>query len=126
MTLTAASRAILQTRYMHLLTSYVASPLSSVEESSRITAFLEQPRSEALNLSALDERTGTSLLHEAARLVNALGTANISRRDLRLVELGVKKGADVFVRDRRGKRILEGDKSADERIKAYLRQCESW
>lgn len=75
--------------------------------------FLERPRAEAINLNALDERTGTSLLHEAAR-----------RRDLRLVELAVKRGADVFVRDRRGRRILEHDKGADERIRAYLRQCE--
>lgn len=74
--------------------------------------FLERPRAEAVNLNALDERTGTSLLHEAAR-----------RRDLRLVELAVKCGADVFVRDRRGRRVQEHDKGADERIKTYLRQC---
>jgi hypothetical protein len=52
---------------MNLLTAYVASPLSSVEESSNIATFLNEPRSEAVNLNALDERTGTSLLHEAAR-----------------------------------------------------------
>jgi hypothetical protein len=52
---------------MTLLGSYIASPLSSVEESSRVTQLLEQPRAEALNLNALDDRTGTSLLHEAAR-----------------------------------------------------------
>ena len=51
-------------------------------------------------------------MHEAAR-----------RRDLRLVELAVRQGADVFVRDKRGKRVLEGDKGGDERIKAFLRQC---
>lgn len=48
-----------------------------------------------------------------------------SRRDLRLVELCVKRGADVFVRDKKGRRVLEGEKGADERIKAFLRQCQS-
>lgn len=99
---------------MSLLAAYVSSPLSSVDESSNIVTFLNNPRSVSVNLSALDEKTGTSLLHEAAR-----------RRDLQLVELAVKRKADVFVRDRRGRRVLEGDKGADERIKAYLRQCES-
>ena len=42
---------------------------------------------------------------------------------MRLVELAMKKGADAFVRDRRGKRVLEGDKGADERIKMFLKQC---
>ena len=42
---------------------------------------------------------------------------------MRLVELAMKKGADAFVRDRRGKRVLEGDKGADERIKVFLKQC---
>lgn len=106
------SRAALQIRYLSLLASYVGSALSSADEAANIVKFLEQPRAENLNLNALDERTGTPLLHEAAR-----------RRDLRLVELVVKRGGDVFVRDRRGRRALEGEKSADERIKAYLRQC---
>jgi len=35
----------------------------------------------------------------------------------------MKKGADAFVRDKRGKRVLEGDKGADERIKMFLKQC---
>ncbi|CAK9786023.1 hypothetical protein CC85DRAFT_308156 [Cutaneotrichosporon oleaginosum] len=105
------SRAALQSRYLVLLASYVSSPLSSVEEGTNMLNFLDKPRAEALNLNALDERTGTSLLHEAAR-----------RRDLRLVELAVKRGADVFVRDRRGRRVQEHDKGADERIKTYLRQ----
>ena len=42
---------------------------------------------------------------------------------MRLVELAMRKGADAFVRDRRGKRVLEGDKGADERIKVFLKQC---
>ncbi|BEI80271.1 hypothetical protein CcaverHIS002_0108000 [Cutaneotrichosporon cavernicola] len=105
------SRATLQSRFLVLLSSYVSSPLSSVEEGTNMLNFLDKPRAEGLNLNALDERTGTSLLHEAAR-----------RRDLRLVELAVKRGADVFVRDRRGRRVQEHDKGADERIKTYLRQ----
>lgn len=48
--------------------------------------------------------------------------ADRRRRDLRLVELATKRGADAFVRDRRGKQVLEGDKNGDERIKAFLRQ----
>jgi ankyrin repeat protein len=73
----------------------------------------ESCRTEILNLNALDEKSGTSLLHEAAR-----------RRDIKLVELAVKRGADVFARDKKGRRVLEGEKGADERIKAFLRQCE--
>jgi hypothetical protein len=46
-----------------------------------------------------------------------------SRRDLRLVEIAVKRGADVFVRDKRGKRVLDGEKNPDERIRVFLRQC---
>jgi hypothetical protein len=38
--------------------------------------------------------------------------------------LAVKRGADVFARDKKGRRVLEGEKGADERIKAFLRQCE--
>lgn len=46
------------------------------------------------------------------------------RRDLHLVELAVKKGADVFLRDRKGRKVLEHEKNADERIKVFLKQCE--
>jgi hypothetical protein len=35
----------------------------------------------------------------------------------------MNRGADVFVRDKKGKRVLEGDKGADDRIKVFLRQC---
>jgi hypothetical protein len=41
------------------------------------------------------------------------------------VELAMKKGADAFVRDKRGKRVLEGEKGGDDRIKAFLKQCKS-
>lgn len=58
------------------------------------------------------------MFQKRAQLIN-------SRRDVRLVEVAVKKGADVFLRDKKGKRVLEGEKSPDERIKAFLRQCKS-
>ncbi|KAK4689354.1 oxysterol-binding protein 1, partial [Tremellales sp. Uapishka_1] len=105
------SRGDLQIRYISLLSNYVSSPLSSLEESLAMVEFLEGPRTEIVNLNVLDEHTGTSLLHEAAR-----------RRDLRLVELSVKRGADVFVRDKKGKRVMDGEKAPDERIKVFLRQ----
>ncbi|OXC70624.1 hypothetical protein AYX13_00601 [Cryptococcus neoformans] len=105
------SRAQLQSKYVALLSRYVSSPLNSPGEGAALAEFLDLPRVGVVNLNALDGRTGTSLLHEAAR-----------RRDLRLVELAVKKGADVFVRDKRNKRVLDGEKNADDRIKMFLRQ----
>ncbi|ORX40701.1 Oxysterol-binding protein-domain-containing protein [Kockovaella imperatae] len=105
------SRTNLQLQYLGHLGDYVSSPLNSVEESLAMVDFLEGSRVEILNLNALDEKSGTSLLHEAAH-----------RRDLRLVELALKRGADVFVRDRKGRRVLEGEKGADERIKVFLKQ----
>ena len=35
----------------------------------------------------------------------------------------MKKGADSFVRDKRGKKVLEGEKGGDERIRMFLKQC---
>jgi hypothetical protein len=35
----------------------------------------------------------------------------------------MKKGADAFVRDKRGKKVLEGEKGGDERIRVFLKQC---
>lgn len=29
----------------------------------------------------------------------------------------------MFLRDKRGKRVLEGEKGPDERVKSFLRQC---
>lgn len=122
------SRSSLQIKYIARLASYVSSPVSSVEDNMAMVEFLEGPRTEILNLNVLDENKGTGLLHEASR--SAPGhfhfgrklTRIYSRRDLRLVELAVKRGADVFVRDKRGRRVLD-EKSGDERIKAFLRQC---
>lgn len=64
-----------------------------------------------MELSYLDDDSGTSLLHEAAR-----------RKDLRLIELAVRAGADVFVRNRKGKMAHEGA-GKDDRVKVFLRQC---
>jgi hypothetical protein len=66
-----------------------------------------------VNISYLDDASGRALLHEAAR-----------RKDLRLIELAVRAGADVFVRDRRGKMACDGV-GKDDRVRVFLRQCES-
>ena len=44
-------------------------------------------------------------------------------QDLRLVELAVRAGADVFARDRNGKAVCDSA-GKDDRVKAFLRQCE--
>lgn len=64
-----------------------------------------------MDLSYLDNDSGSSLLHEAAK-----------RKDLRLIELAVRAGADVFVRNRRGKTAQE-TVGKDDRVKVFLRQC---
>ncbi|KAJ6551954.1 hypothetical protein B0H19DRAFT_1159455, partial [Mycena capillaripes] len=121
------SRAFLNAEYRSLLRSYILSPFpaspnvspnpnvgagvgggmqSPVRSSTRhdsiqgiqggpppaLLALLASPRAKHLDLAYLDDASGRALLHEAAR-----------RRDLRLLELAVRAGADVFVRDRRGK-----------------------
>lgn len=52
------------------------------------------------------------MLHEAAR-----------RKDLTLIELAVRGGADVFVRDRRG-RTVSSVVGKDDKVRVFLRQCE--
>jgi ankyrin repeat protein len=102
-------------QYTVLLSQYIASPgqPDPVPASAELSAILKSPRVKLLDLSLLDAASGTTLLHEAAR-----------RRDQPLVEAAVHAGADVFVRDRRGKGVLDGDKEKDgERIRAFLRQC---
>jgi oxysterol-binding protein 1 len=64
-----------------------------------------------VDLSYLDNDSGFSLLHEAAK-----------RKDLRLIELAVRAGADIFLRDRRGKMAHEAA-GKDDRVKVFLRQC---
>ncbi|KAG8735588.1 hypothetical protein FRC10_010363 [Ceratobasidium sp. 414] len=99
-------------QYTVLLSQYINSPNSSAPAAAELLAILKSPRVKLLDLSLLDASSGTTLLHEAAR-----------RRDQPLVEAAVHAGADVFVRDRRGKGVLDGDKDKDgERMRAFLRQ----
>jgi ankyrin repeat protein len=77
----------------------------------QIKTFLNQGRIGAVDLNAKSRISGTTLLHEAVR-----------RKDADLIKLAVRRGADVFVRNKRGKRVLESTK--DEKIKALLQQCE--
>ena len=65
-----------------------------------------------IDLSCLDDASGTTLLHEATR-----------RKDLRLIELAVRAGADVFIRDRKGRPVQEVA-GKDDKMRVFLRQCE--
>ncbi|THU98961.1 hypothetical protein K435DRAFT_720157 [Dendrothele bispora CBS 962.96] len=103
------SRAFLNASYRSLLHSYIMSPPSS-SPSPALVALLESPRVRFVNLSYLDDDHGTSLLHEAAK-----------RKDLRLIELAVRAGADVFVRDKKGKMAYDGT-GKDDRVRVFLRQ----
>lgn len=105
------SHAFLNASYRSLLRSYVLSPPNS-SPSPALISLLESSRIRFVDLSYLDDGSGHALLHEAAR-----------RKDLRLIELAVRAGADVFVRNRRGKLAGEGSGSKDDRVKVFLRQC---
>lgn len=107
---TLDSRHFLNASYRSLLRSYILSPLND-PPSPALIHLLESPRIKFVDLSYLDDDTGTSLLHEAAR-----------RKDLRLIELAVRAGADVFVRNRKGKMAYEGA-GKDDRVRVFLRQC---
>lgn len=107
------SRSFLTASYRSLLRSYILSPTSE-SPSPPLLDLLASPRINHVDLAYLDDDSGLSLLHEAAR-----------RKDLRLIELAVRAGADVFVRDRKGKMAYEGVGGKDERVKVFLRQCES-
>lgn len=104
------SRSFLNASYRSLLRSYILSP-AHTQPNPALLALLESPRIHFVNLSYLDDDSGTSILHEAAR-----------RKDLRLIELAVRAGADVFVRDRKGKMAYEGA-GKDDRVRVFLRQC---
>ncbi|RDB30164.1 Oxysterol-binding C2F12.05c [Hypsizygus marmoreus] len=103
------SHSFLNASYRSLLHSYIHSPPSE-PPSPALLAMLDSPRIRFVNLSYLDDDSGTSLLHEAAK-----------RKDLRLIELAVRAGADVFVRNRRGKMAGEGAPK-DDRVRVFLRQ----
>lgn len=107
---TIETRAKQLQHFLSLLHDFISSPLSALPSTSLID-FLSSRRARSIDLSVLDEATGTTLLHEAAR-----------RKDLRLVELAVRAGADIFIRDRRGRTVSESVKN-DEKVKVFLRQC---
>ncbi|KAG5650782.1 hypothetical protein H0H81_011080, partial [Sphagnurus paluster] len=102
------SHAFLNASYRSLLRSYILSPPNS-PAAPALVALLESPRAHCVDLAYLDDGSGNTLLHEAAL-----------RKDLRLIELAVRAGADVFGRNRRGKTAAEG--ARDERVRAFLRQ----
>ncbi|KAJ7617400.1 Oxysterol-binding protein-domain-containing protein [Roridomyces roridus] len=119
------SRAFLNASYRSHLRSYILSPPSAATVTASpspaanaahqaLAALLSSPRSALIDLNYLDDASGSGLLHEAAK-----------RRDLRLLELGVRAGADVFGRDRKGRLPGQGggrDGKGDEKVKAFLRQ----
>jgi oxysterol-binding protein 1 len=107
------SRSLLNASYRSLLRSFILS-LPSSQPNPTLLAILESPRVRFVNLSYLDDASGTSLLHEAAK-----------RKDLRLIELAVRAGADVFVRDRKGRMAYDGT-GKDDKVRAFLRQCKSF
>jgi ankyrin repeat protein len=104
------SRSFLNATYRSLLRSYILSPVND-PPSPALISLLDSPRVKFIDLSYLDNDSGTSLLHEAAR-----------HKDLRLIELAVRAGADVFVRNRKGKMAYEGT-GKDDRVRVFLRQC---
>jgi ankyrin repeat protein len=105
------SRSLLTASYRSLLRTYILSPRSD-PPSQMLIALLSSPRARLIDLSCLDDTSGTTLLHEATK-----------RKDLRLIELAVRAGADVFIRDRKGRAVQEVV-GKDDNIRVFLRQCE--
>ncbi|KAI9062281.1 hypothetical protein FKP32DRAFT_1629749 [Trametes sanguinea] len=103
------SRAFLTASYRSLLRTYILSP-PSAQPPEALVKLLSSPRIRLVDLSYLDDASGRTLLHEAAR-----------RKDLRLIELAVRAGADIFVRDRRGRAVYDSA-GKDDRVRAFLRQ----
>ncbi|KAI0668755.1 Oxysterol-binding protein-domain-containing protein [Trametes maxima] len=103
------SRSFLTASYRSLLRTYILSP-PSASAPEALVKLLSSPRIRLVDLSYLDEASGRTLLHEAAR-----------RKDLRLIELAVRAGADIFVRDRRGRAVYDSA-GKDDRVRAFLRQ----
>ena len=108
----ADSRSLFTASYRSLLHSYIASPPNQGPPQTLVN-LLHSPRARLLDLSYLDPTSGSSLLHEAAR-----------RKDLSLIDTSIKAGADVFVRDRRGKSVADSSSGGrDDKVKVFLRQC---
>ncbi|TFK62382.1 hypothetical protein BDN72DRAFT_827523 [Pluteus cervinus] len=103
------SRSFLNASYRSLFRSYTLSPPNE-QPSPLLIQLLQSPRVQFVNLSYLEDGSGLALLHEAAK-----------RKDLRLIELAVRAGADVFVRNRKGKTAYEGS-GKDDRVRVFLRQ----
>ncbi|KZT24322.1 hypothetical protein NEOLEDRAFT_1170159 [Neolentinus lepideus HHB14362 ss-1] len=103
------SRSFLNAQYLSLLHSYISSAHLQSPPAA-LLALLESPRVKLIDLSHIEESSGTTILHEAAR-----------RKDLRLVELAVRAGADVFARDRKGHVVGHG-LPKDDRVRVFLRQ----
>lgn len=100
------SRAALQADYLTLLSAYIQSPHPNghPNPANPLLDLLRSPRAAILDINALDEHKGVSLLHEAVR-----------RKDLTLVKfLALERGADVFVRDKRGKSAYDGNGGSDD------------
>jgi len=104
------SRSLLTASYRSLLRTYILSPRNDPPPQMLIT-LLSSPRARLLDLSYLEDASGTTLLHEATR-----------RKDLRLIELAVRAGADVFIRDRKG-RPVQDVVGKDDRVRVFLQQC---
>lgn len=105
------SRSLLTASYRSLLHTYILSPRNVPLPQTLIT-LLSSPRARLIDLSCLDDASGTTLLHEATR-----------RKDLRVIELAVRAGADVFIRDRKG-RPVQDVAGKDDKMRVFLRQCE--
>lgn len=103
------SRSLLTASYRSLLRTYILSPPSDPPSKNLIT-LLRSPRARLIDLSYLDDASGTTLLHEATR-----------RKDFRLVESAVRAGADVFIRDRKGRPVQEVV-GKDDKMRVFLRQ----
>ncbi|KAG8822739.1 hypothetical protein FRC17_009468 [Serendipita sp. 399] len=103
------SRSLLNANYLSLLRSYIMSP-KNASPPEALLKLLKSARIRNIDLNQLDASSGISLLHEA-----------VKRKDLPLIELAARAGADVFVRDRRGRGLME-IVGKDDRTKAYLRQ----
>jgi len=116
------SRSFLDASYRSLLRSYILSPSQTTHSSPNpgysskpLIDLLSSPRIKHVDLSYIDDQSGTTLLHEATK-----------RKDLSLLELALRAGADVFVRDRKGRPIYDASATGrDDQVKVFLRQCES-
>jgi hypothetical protein len=116
------SRSFLDASYRSLLRSYILSPsqathsspnLNSHHSSKPLIDLLSSPRIKHVDLNYIDDQSGTTLLHEAAK-----------RRDLSLLELAIRAGADVFVRDRKGRPVYDASGTGkDDQVRVFLRQC---